>query len=528
MKKIFTKTGRGTGVFGLFTKISGKHSFRYTYFLIIALILIVGYSSLLYAQDQTIANETENISQLAMNMEPASLQEAASVNQEPVAFLSQEVADIMWLCLTAFLVFFMQAGFAMVETGLTRAKNSVNIMMKNLLDFSFGALLFWAVGYAIMYSSGDSNFFGFDSLLAFLGSSNAPTDNAGYGLSASWLFQVVFAATAATIVSGAMAERTKLISYIFYSILLSAIIYPISGHWIWGGGWLSDMGIRDFAGSTVVHSVGGWAALAGAILVGPRLGKYNKDGSVNAIPAHNMPLAALGVFILWFGWYGFNPGSTLVAMGGISHIAVTTTLAAAAGAVGALITSWTKFKKPDLSMTLNGTLAGLVGITAPCASVSTGSAVIIGLVAGVLVFFSTLFIERRLKVDDPVGAISVHGVCGAWGTLAVGLFGQRAIDLQYWSDDTAIRDGLFFGGGFGQFFTQLIGVVTVFVYVFIAMYIIFFLIKKIIGLRASDAEQLEGMDLGEHGNNAYGGFMFESTGPSAVITDPQTAVEAEL
>lgn len=438
--------------------------------------------------------------------------------EEPVAYLPQEVADIIWLCLTAFLVFFMQAGFAMVETGLTRAKNAVNIMMKNLLDFSFGALLFWAVGYAIMYSSGDSNIFGFDTALAFLGSANSPTDNVGYGLSAAWLFQVVFAATAATIVSGAMAERTKLISYIAYSIILSALVYPFTGHWIWGGGWLADLGIRDFAGSTVVHSVGGWAALAGAIMVGPRLGKYNKDGSVNAITPHNMPLAALGVFILWFGWYGFNPGSTLLAIGGVAHVAVTTTLAASAGAIAAMCISWFHFKKPDLSMALNGTLAGLVGITAPCASVSTGSAIIIGLVAGLLVFYSCLFIERKLKIDDPVGAISVHGVCGAWGTLAVGLFGQRAIDVQYWSEDSTIQDGLFFGGGMGQLGIQALGIAAVFVFVFIVMLIVFAIIKATIGLRVSDEEQMQGLDLGEHGNTAYGGFVMESTGLNAVIS----------
>lgn len=436
----------------------------------------------------------------------------------PDPALPQSVANIIWLCLAAFLVFFMQAGFAMVESGLTRAKNSVNIMMKNLLDFCFGALLFWATGYAIMYSSGDSNFFGFDSALAFLGSANAPTDAGGYATSAAWLFQVVFAATAATIVSGAMAERTKLIAYLLYSCIISALIYPLTGHWIWGGGWLADMGIRDFAGSTVVHSVGGWAALAGAIMVGPRLGKYNKDGSVNAITPHNMPLAALGVFILWFGWYGFNPGSTLLAISGVSHVAVTTTLAAAAGAVAALIISWIHFKKPDLSMTLNGTLAGLVGITAPCASVSTLSAVIIGLIAGVLVFYSCLFFERKLKIDDPVGAISVHGICGAWGTLAVGLFGQHSIDAQYWTEETAIKDGLFFGGGAGQLITQAIGVFSVFAFVLVAMLVIFFIIKASIGLRVSDEEQLQGLDLGEHGNVAYGGFVFESTGPNAVIT----------
>ncbi|WP_443939901.1 ammonium transporter [Pedobacter sp. MW01-1-1] len=423
--------------------------------------------------------------------------------------LPQSVANILWLCLCGFLVFFMQAGFAMVEAGMTRAKNTVNIMMKNLLDFCFGALLFWAVGYAIMYSSGDFNFFGFDTALSFLSSANAPSDAAGYSVSAAWLFQVVFAATAATIVSGAMAERTKLISYIVYSCIISAIVYPISGHWIWGGGWLSDMGMRDFAGSTVVHSVGGWASLVGAMLVGPRLGKYGKDGSIRTIKGHNFPLAALGVFILWFGWYGFNPGSTLTAVAGISHIAVTTTLGGAAGAVAALITSWIVFKKPDGSMTLNGVLAGLVAITAPCASVSTGSAVVIGLVAGVLVFFSCLFVERTLKIDDPVGAISVHGICGAFGTLAVGIWGQHSIDAAYWTEETAIKDGLFFGGGFHQLYVQAVGVFSVMIYVLVAMFVVFFIIKKTIGLRVSDAEQIEGLDIGEHGNVAYAGFMME-------------------
>lgn len=436
---------------------------------------------------------------------------------ETASGLSQDVANILWLMLTGFLVFFMQAGFALVETGLTRAKNSVNIMMKNLLDFCIGAVLFWAIGYAIMYSSGDFNILGIDFSLSFLGTANAPAESSGYATSAAWFFQVVFAATAATIVSGAMAERTKLISYILYSCVISALIYPISGHWIWGGGWLGDMNMRDFAGSTVVHSVGGWAALAGAFLVGPRLGKYNSDGSVNPILPHNMPLAALGVFILWFGWYGFNPGSTLTAVAGVSHVAVTTTIAAATGTIAALILSWILFKKPDLSMTLNGTLAGLVGITAGCASVSTISAALIGFIAGVLVVFSILFIERTLKIDDPVGAISVHGVCGAWGTLAVGLFGQRSIDIAYWAEETAIKDGLFFGGGFDQLWVQFLGVSSVFIYVFGAMLVVFFLIKKTIGLRVSDEEQLEGLDLGEHGNIAYGGFLFESTGPHASI-----------
>ena len=432
---------------------------------------------------------------------------------EPVAYLPQATADIIWLCLCAFLVFFMQAGFALVEAGLTRSKNACNIMMKNLLDFCFGALIFWAVGYALMFGEGGNSWVGWDKTLLFLGNANSGQDNL---LSAKWIFQVVFAATAATIVSGAMAERTKLIGYVLYSILISAILYPISGHWIWGGGWLGatvadgGWGMRDFAGSTVVHSVGGWAALAGAIVVGPRIGKFRPDGTPVGIPGHNMPLAALGVFILFFGWFGFNPGSTLLAIDGVSHIAVTTTLAGAAGGVAALICTWIGFGKPELSMTLNGVLAGLVGITAPCASVSTVGAVIIGIVAGVLVYFSCLFVERVLKVDDPVGAISVHGVCGAWGTLAVGLFGQRAIDLPYWDDAGAIQDGLFYGGGMHQFLVQLCGVGVVFGFAFGLGMILFTLIKFTVGLRVTDEEQLEGLDIGEHGMHAYPDFAVES------------------
>ncbi|QNN25370.1 ammonium transporter [Planctomycetales bacterium ZRK34] len=434
----------------------------------------------------------------------AAVAEAAPAEEAP-SYLSQGTADIMWLCIAAFLVFFMQAGFALVESGLTRAKNSVNIMTKNLMDFSFGALLFWGIGYCLMYGENGNGFVGWDSGYLMLNSFGAAESQID---SASWLFQIVFAATAATIVSGAMAERTKLISYVVYSIMISGLLYPVAGHWIWGGdGWLGAMGMRDFAGSTVVHSVGAWAALAGAIMVGPRLGKYNADGTPNAIPGHNMVMATLGVFILWFGWYGFNPGSTLAAVDGIAHVAVTTTLAAAGGAVAALIITWLTMGKPDLSMTLNGTLAGLVGITAPCASVSTLSAVIIGLVAGVLVYYSCLFIERVLKVDDPVGAISVHGVCGAWGTIAVGLFGQTSIDVLYWDADTAIKDGLFFGGGASQLVTQLIGIVSVFFFTFIVAMIIFAALKFTIGLRVSDAEQIEGLDLGEHNAECYPDFQ---------------------
>jgi Amt family ammonium transporter len=319
------------------------------------------------------------------------------------------------------------------------------------------------------------------------------------------MFQVVFAATAATIVSGAMAERTKFSAYLFYSIFISAFIYPVVGHWIWGGGWLSAKGMVDFAGSTVVHSVGGWAALAGALMLGPRLGKYNRDGSSNAIPGHNIPLAALGVFILWFGWFGFNPGSTTSGTNlSIAVIAVTTNLAAAAGAVLAMIVTWIKYGKPDTSMALNGALAGLVAITAGCASVSPLSAIVIGSAAGVLVALSVEFIDKVLKIDDPVGAISVHGVCGAWGTLAVGLFAETRYGLASGAGEL---NGLFFGGGMTLFMTQLTGVVTVFLWVFSTALLVFFAAKKLIGLRVSDEEQLKGLDISEHGMESYSGFQ---------------------
>ncbi|MFW6149325.1 MAG: ammonium transporter, partial [Atribacterota bacterium] len=326
---------------------------------------------------------------------------------------------------------------------------------------------------------------------------------------AFWMFQAVFAATAATIVSGALAERTKFVSYLIYSFFICAFIYPVVGHWVWGGGWLSSKGIIDFAGSTVVHSVGGWTGLAGAIILGPRLGKYNDDGSSNAIPGHNLPLAALGVFILWFGWFGFNPGSTTSGTNlSIAIIAVTTNLAAAAGAISAMITSWFRFSKPDTGMSLNGALAGLVAITAPCASVSPSSAIVIGLIAGVIVVLSVEFIDKVLRIDDPVGAVSVHGVCGAWGTLSVGLFAQSSYGE---ASGVGAINGLFFGGGFNQLFAQLNGIIVVFLWVFISGYILFYLIEKLIGLRASDEEQLKGLDLSEHGNESYGGFQIFTT-----------------
>ena len=430
---------------------------------------------------------------LLLNVAPAFSQDAAIA--ETLDLFSQSF-DMIWLVLSAALVFFMQAGFAMVETGLTRAKNASNILMKNLMDFAAGAIVYWALGWALMYGASTGGLFGGSQF--FLTGADST-------LFRDWMFQVVFAATAATIVSGAMAERTKFSAYIVYSVFISALIYPISGHWIWSGdGWLAQLGFHDFAGSTVVHSAGGWAALAGAILLGARTGKYVKVGAktvVKAIPGHNLPLAALGVFILWFGWYGFNAGSTLSGTDlSIAAVAVTTTLAASAGAIAAMFLSWILFGKPDPSMSLNGALAGLVGITAGCAVATPFGALVIGLVAGILVVFSVELFDKVLHIDDPVGAISVHGVTGAWGTLAVGLFAN-----------TEDMKGLFYGGGFGQLGIQALGVVSVFAWVFGSAFILFFILKKTIGLRVEPVEELRGLDIGEHGTEAYSGFQIFQT-----------------
>lgn len=403
--------------------------------------------------------------------------------------------DVVWTCIAAFMVFFMQAGFAMVESGFTRAKNAVNILMKNLMDFSIGTIGFFVLGFGLMF--GVSNGFFGTNLFCMSGIED--------GTQWEWtflIFQTVFAATAATIVSGAMAERTKFVGYLAFSFFITLFIYPIFGSWAWGsllqgGGWLEGMGFLDFAGSTVVHSVGGWLALAGAIVLGPRIGKYGPDKKPKAIVGHSIPLAGLGVFILWFGWFGFNSGSTTAAGGSIGYIAVTTNLAAAAGAVGAMIMAWILFKKPDGSMTLNGALAGLVSITAGCDAVSPLGALAIGSAGGVLVVLSVLLIDRILKIDDPVGAVSVHGVCGAWGTIAVGLF--------------ATESGLFYGGGASQLVTQFIGVGTCFAWAFSTGMILFLVIKKTIGLRVTAEEEIKGLDVGEHGMEAYGGFQIFSS-----------------
>ena len=401
--------------------------------------------------------------------------------------------DTIWVLLAAALVFFMQAGFAMVETGFTRAKNAGNIIMKNLMDFALGSLVFWAVGFGLMFGADHFGLFGsFDFFVQGDYSSTIPT-------MVFLIFQTVFAATAATIVSGAMAERTKFIAYVFYSIIISTIIYPITGHWIWGGGWLSQIGFHDFAGSTAVHMVGGVAALIGAIMLGPRIGKYSKNGKSHAIPGHSLTLGALGVFILWFGWFGFNPGSTLSITGdgailSVGNIFVTTNLAAAAGATVTMIITWFRYKKPDVSLTLNGALAGLVAITAGCDAVSPVGAVLIGSIAAFIVVFGIEIIDKVFKIDDPVGAIAVHGLCGAGGTIMVGLF--------------SVDGGLFYGGGFHKLGVQSLGVVTVGAFVAVAMLIIFTIIKKTIGLRVSTTEEIAGLDIEEHGLvSSYADFM---------------------
>ncbi len=414
-------------------------------------------------------------------------------------FLTQDNANILWTLVAAILVMFMQAGFACVEAGFTRAKSAGNIIMKNFLDFGAGQIMFFLLGFGLMFGVG-SQFVG----LSYFGLGGIAEADLPWAYT-FWFFQSVFAATAATIVSGGIAERTKFSSYILISIVVTGLIYPISGHWAWGSlygaaGWLESafsVPFSDFAGSSVVHSVGGWVALAGAIVVGPRLGKYGPDKKARAIPGHNIPLAALGVFILWFGWFGFNPGSTTTADASIGAIAMNTSLAASGGTLAALLFSWLRFGKPDMSMTMNGVLAGLVGITAPCATVSPAGAIIIGLVAGVLVVLSIEFIDKVLKVDDPVGAVSVHGVCGAWGTLAAGLFN--------------LDGGLFYGGGFTQLGVQIVGVLAFFVWAFGAGLLTFLAIKAIFGVRVSAEEERKGLDISEHGSEAYSGFQIFTT-----------------
>ena len=441
---------------------------------------------------------------LAVLVPVASAQTAEATTTAQAASYAAAI-NTVWTLIAAFLVFFMQAGFALVEAGFTRAKNACNIMMKNMMDFAVGSIAYWAVGFALMFGASAAGLFGTSG---FFLSTGDPSTGEGLWQFAYWLFQVVFAATATTIVSGAVAERIKFTAYLVYSVVVSALIYPVVGHWIWGGGWLGKLGMVDFAGSTVVHTVGGVAGLVATAVLGPRLGRYVRNGRTTrsrAIPGHNIPLAALGVFILWFGWFGFNPGSTTSGMNpSIATIAVTTNLAAAAGAIGAMITVWIWFKKPDASMTLNGALAGLVAITASCALVSPTSAVIIGLLAGVIVVAAVEFFDKVLHVDDPVGAVSVHGACGVFGTLCVGLFAEARFAE---AAGLGTINGLFFGGGWHQLGVQALGSASVLAWVGVTALGLFFAIKKTIGLRVTEAEEVRGLDIDEHGMEAYAGFQ---------------------
>jgi Amt family ammonium transporter len=401
----------------------------------------------------------------------------------------------LWVLLAAFLVFFMQAGFSMVEAGFVRAKNAGNVLMKNLVDFCFASLGFFLFGYALMYG-GDGALFGTSGWL--LMGVESPVE--GLPLHAFWLFQAVFVGAAATIVAGGLAERMKFGAYLAYSFIISALVYPIVGHWVWGGGWLSELGFHDFAGSTVVHAVGGFTALVGIWMVGPRIGKYNADGSPNVIGTHNMPLAGLGVFILWVGWFGFNAGSTLGFddPAQVALIAVNTNLAAVSGAIVAMAFAWIKYGKPDVAHSSNGVLAGLVSITAPFAVVSPIAAIVIGAVGGVVVIYSASYLER-IRLDDPVGAVAVHGFCGVWGTLAVGLAGQAALG--------APADGLFLGGGCTQLEIQALGIIACLGFVVVVMGGVFKLIDVTVGLRVSEEAELRGLDVHEHGSESYSGFQ---------------------
>lgn len=424
--------------------------------------------------------------------------------------------DTLWVVIAAFLVFFMNAGFCMLETGFCRQKNAVNVLSKNLIVFALATVAFWAIGFGIMFGDGNS-FLGLNGFF-LQGADNSPATGDAYQgvfsalnwtgvpLAAKFLFQLVFAGTAATIVSGAVAERIKFADFLIFSLLLVGIIYPITGHWIWGGGWLYKAGFWDFAGSTVVHSVGGWAALMGAAFLGPRIGRYEGRQSV-AMPGHNLSIATLGTLILWLGWFGFNPGSVMAAdPNAITHIALTTNMAGAVGGIAATVTAWLYLGKPDLSMIINGILAGLVGVTAPCAYITISSALVIGLIAGIIVVFAVTFFDK-LRIDDPVGAISVHLVCGIWGTLAVGLFSVGPGVFSWYGEGLGPAKGLFVGGGIGQLISQLIGVVTVGGMIVLLSTICWLVLKATLGIRVSSEEEFEGLDIGEHGMEAYSGFV---------------------
>ena len=394
--------------------------------------------------------------------------------------MENEMVNFLFVLICAILVFFMQAGFAMLELGFTRAKNAVNIVMKNIMDFALGALVFFAVGFALMFGTDAGGIIGTSGFFAPEGAASAFSE---LPPELFILFQVMLCATAATIVSGAMAERTKFVSYLICSAVMSMIIYPVTGHWIWGGGWLSNMGFHDLAGSAAVHMVGGICAFVGALLVGPRKGKYTKNGKSVAILGHNIPMSALGTFILWFAWFGFNCGSTLAISTNVGNIALNNVMASSAGAVGAMIMTWILYKKPDVSMVCNGIIGGLVSVTAGADVVTPWAAALIGAIAGILTTLCVDLFDKVVKLDDPVGAVSVHGVCGLWGVVATGIFGRGC-----------------------DFFTQLVGVLAVLVYVMAVAFAIFGIVKKTVGLRVSEQEEVDGLDIHEHNAIAYGNF----------------------
>lgn len=454
----------------------------------------------------------------------ASLAQGAPPSAEEQIATLKVGLDTVWVLVASILVIFMNAGFCMLETGFCRQKNAVNVLSKNLIVFALATVAFWAIGFGLMF--GDGNPFVGTSGFFLAGPDSSPLTGdaykqaggifgslswAGVPLAAKFIFQVAFAGTAATIVSGAVAERIKFVDFLIFSLLLVGIAYAVTGHWIWGGGWLATLGFWDFAGSTVVHSVGGWAALVGAAILGPRIGKYRDDGSAGALPGHNLSIATLGCLILWIGWFGFNPGSTMSVGDGsaMSHIFLVTNLAGAVGGIAATITSWVISGKPDLSMTINGILAGLVAVTASCAWVGTWSSAIIGLIGGVLVVFGVFFFDS-IKVDDPVGATSVHLINGIWGTLAVGLFSEGD---KYGSAGPA--NGLFFGGGFTQLWHQFVGVAAVGGFTVLFSFIAWYAIQAVLGMRVTEEEEMIGLDISEHGMEAYSGFTKDLSVPGS-------------
>ncbi|MCC6543128.1 MAG: ammonium transporter [Nitrospirae bacterium] len=482
---------------------------RFFKLILVALTTIMLSSTLVFSEEAVVPAGTATGGETVVVHVEGAAAATAEIAPSAPEWDAKFAADTLWVMIAAFLVFFMNLGFAMVETGLCRAKNAVNILSKNVIVFCVTAVVFWFIGFAVMFGNGNSFFGTVGWYLS--GADNSPATGDAYRgifaslgwtgvpLYAKFMFQLVFAATAATIVSGAVAERIKYFSFFVFSAFMAILIYPVAGHWIWGGGWLATMEtpFLDFAGSTVVHSIGGWAALIGAIFLGPRIGKYSKDGKVNAIPGHDMGMATLGMFVLWFGWFGFNPGSTMAAdPDAIARVAINTCLAGAVGGVASTFVSYIALGKPDLSMVLNGILAGLVAITAPCNWTTPGGSIIIGLIAGILVVYAVIFFDK-VRVDDPVGALSVHLVNGIWGTLAVGLFAA----------DIGGVKGLFYGGGTAQLFSQIKGVAAVGVYVVVLSVICWAVIKAVIGLRVSEEEEFEGLDMGEHGIQAYPDFV---------------------